>query len=117
MRRLRLPSECGRRYVLAYLEEGALPWQWEPRERVAKIKQKLFTEECAISVEGECDAQLSNEEICSTAHCRATYEEWDCSAGLHALWGCVLGAQSDEPSAPASVDYDECIRALSDDGV
>ena len=43
-------------YCLAYLEQGALPWQWEPKERVTSIKRKLFAEECAI-VGDECDSQ------------------------------------------------------------
>lgn len=96
-------------YCLAYLEQGALPWQWEPKYRVTNIKKKLFEEECAISLDGPdgCDAQLRSEEACSTAHCRATYDDWDNSAELHELWGCILDAQGGSP-----VDYDVCISAL-----
>ena len=97
------------RYCLAYLEQGALPWQWEPKDRVTNIKKKLFEEECAISLDGPdgCDAKLRSEEACSTAHCRATYDDWDNSAELHELWGCILDAQGGSP-----VDYDACMSAL-----
>ena len=71
------------------------------------IKKKMFIEECAIS-EDECDAMLRSEEACSTAHCKATYDDWDCSGELHELWGCVLEAQG----ADGAVDYDACISAL-----
>jgi hypothetical protein len=98
-----------RRYCLAFLEEGTLPWQWEPKEHVTNMKKKLFVEECAISGDG-CDAQLPSDEACSTAHCLATYEEWDCSPELHGLWGCVLDAQDG-----TLVDYDACIRELSEE--
>ena len=97
-----------RRYCLAFLEEGALPWQWEPKERVTSIKKKLFVEECAISGD-ECDAQLLSDEACSTAHCLRTYESWDCSEALHELWGVVL-----ESRAGGAVDYDACLLALED---
>jgi hypothetical protein len=93
-------------YCLAFLENGALPWQWEPRDRVTNIKKKLFVEECAILDDG-CDAKLLSEEACSTAHCKATYDDWDSSGELHELWSCVLEAQDGQP-----VDYDACLRAL-----
>ena len=38
-----------RRYCLAFLEQGQLPWQWEPKDRVTNIKRLLFDEGCAIS--------------------------------------------------------------------
>ena len=63
--------------------------------------------ECAISEEGQCDAQLLSEEACSTAHCKATYDDWENSAELYDLWTCVLEAQEGEP-----VDYDACLLAL-----
>ena len=94
------------RYCLAFLEQGALPWQWEPKERVANIKRKLFDMECAIS-EGGCDSQLRSEEACSTAHCKSTYDDWDSSDELNALWGCVLDAHEGCP-----LDYDACLLAL-----
>ena len=67
---------------------------------------RLFVEECAIS-EDECDAMLRSEEACSTAHCKATYDDWSSSAELSELWGYVLEAHDGEP-----LDYDACIRAL-----
>ena len=93
-------------YCLAYLEQGALPWQWEPKERVTSIKRKLFAEECAI-VGDECDSALRSEDACSTAHCIASYDDWDNSDELHELWGYVLEAQDAGP-----LDYDACICAL-----
>ena len=76
---------------------------------MANIKRKLFVEECAISGDG-CDAQLTAEDACSTAHCLATYEDWECSEALYDLWDCVLSAQEGRP-----LDYDACIRALADE--
>ena len=96
-------------YCLAFLEEGTLPWQWEPVPRVTNIKKRLFVDECAINSDS-CDAHLTSEEACSTAHCRATYEEWDCSEALHELWSCVLEAQGEG----GQVDYNACLLALAD---
>ena len=72
---------------------------------MTNIKKKLFVEECAI-VGDECDSELRSEEACSTAHCVASYDDWDNSDELYELWGCVLDAQVDD------VDYDACIYAL-----
>lgn len=94
-------------YVLAFLEQGHLPWQWEPKERVLAIKKKMFEEECAISEDGECDTMLRSEDACSTEHCRATYDEWENSEQLYELWTCVLEAQES-----GLVDYDACLLAL-----
>ena len=63
-------------------------------------------EECAISSD-ECDAMLTSEEACSTAHCLRTYESWDCSEALHELWGVVLESRSG-----GAVDYEACLLAL-----
>ena len=54
-----------------------------------------------------CDANLKAEECCSTAHCLATYDEWEVCDELHALWGCVLDAFRE-----GTVYYDECLEAL-----
>jgi len=96
-------------YCLAFLAAGALPWQWEPPQRVANIKRRLFVEGCAV-VSETCDAQLASQECCSTNHCLATYDEWDVSAALHELWGCVLEAHA----SPEGVDYDECLLVFED---
>ena len=77
-------------------------------ERVANIKRKLMEEECAISSD-LCDALLSAEEMCSTAHCLRTYESWDCSDFLHELWSVVM-----ESREAGEVDYDACLLALKE---
>lgn len=96
-------------YVLAFLAEGALPWQWEPRDRVTHIKQRLFDSECAVNSD-TCDAQLASDECCSTAHCLATYSDWDVSDRLHGLWDLVL-----EAHGGGSFDYERGLRTLSAD--
>lgn len=93
-------------YCLAFLEQGTLPWQWEPLERVASIKRRLFTDECAVASD-DCDAHLDEEEMCSTDHCRRIYKDWDVSDKLHQLWVHVLKAHDGGP-----IDYDGCIEAL-----
>ena len=94
-------------YCLAFLEQGQLPWQWESKERVVNIKRMLFVTECAISEDG-CKSDLRADDLCSTAHCKATYDEWDSSKELNELWGCVLDAHDG-----LALDYDACIRALN----
>lgn len=98
-------------YCLAFLAKGALPWQWEPLERVQNIKERLFADECAIASD-ECDAELTADDCCSTAHCLATYETWDTNIpdALHELWAEVLAAQDGKP-----LDYDACLLALGED--
>ena len=53
---------------------------------------------------------MRSEDACSTAHCIASYDDWDNSDELHELWGCVLEAQDAGPTKP--LDYDACICAL-----
>ena len=65
-------------------------------------------QECAIVGDG-CDSELRSEEACSTAHCVASYDDWDNSDELHELWGCVLEAQDE---CCTLLDYDACICAL-----
>ena len=80
---------------------------WAPQDRVTAIKKKLFEEGCAISEEGQCDANLLSAEACSTAHCKATYDDWESSDELYALWSYVLEAHE-----TGELDYDACIGAL-----
>ena len=74
---------------------------------MVNIKRMLFVTECAISEDG-CKSDLRADDLCSTAHCKATYDEWDSSKELNELWGCVLDAHDG-----LALDYDACIRALN----
>jgi len=95
-------------YCLAYLEAGTLPWQWEPTDRVANIKRRMFSEECAV-LSDECDAKLADADLCSTEHCLKNYHDWDLSRELHDLWAYVVAAHDD---SAGSVDYDGCLQTL-----
>jgi len=96
-------------YNLAFLSEGTLPWQWEPPERVANIKRRLFEDMCAIDEGDACSAALASADCCSTTHCLATYDDWDATPTLNELWGHVLEAHADPDGA---VDHDACIAVL-----
>lgn len=105
--------------MLAYLAHGlTLPWNWEPRERVANIKRQMFIDECGV-LSDDCEAELGLEQCCSTAHCRETVEGWleletltetdePLADALQELWSEVLAAQDDGEE----VDYKSCLRAL-----
>ena len=100
---------AGAGYNLAFLSEGTLPWQWEPPERVANIKRRLFEDMCAIDEGDACSAALASADCCSTTHCLATYDDWDATPTLNELWGHVLEAHADPDGA---VDHDACIAVL-----
>jgi hypothetical protein len=100
-------------YCLAFLAEGTLPWNWEPAERVQKIKRQLLSGGCAISsspeTEPSCDAYLTDEDYCSTEHCKVSSGGWAAAPELDALWAHVVDAH-----ASGIVDYEGCLAALGD---
>jgi len=96
-------------YILAYLIEKELPWQWEPYERLANIKRRLYQDECGISSD-QCTALLSSEDCCSTSHCFRTCDQWDVPDAMHELWCHIVEGQEDEKGM---IDYDACLEALS----
>lgn len=97
-------------YILAFLVQDDLPWQWETVDRLANIKRRLFADECGISSE-DCEARLSAEDCCSTKHCLDTFEDWNVPDSLHELWAYVLEGNEDE-DGDGAVDYDGCMEAL-----
>jgi len=98
-------------YILAWLVQKELPWQWEPVDRLRNIKKRLFEEECGISSD-VCSALLGDEEdCCSTKHCRETVAQWNVPDALHELWGYVLEGNEGD----GTVDYDGCLEALGGD--
>jgi len=87
-------------YTLTYLAAGSLPWQGQPAELAASMKQELLT-----GSDSAAATQLTRDVRCATA-----------AMALQALWLEVRRCHGDdegEGSAGADVDYEACVAALS----